>query len=58
MGEAVPVASGDPGGDGGAWSKTGSPSTPLSDAKQKLMDEFRAWFRDWLPEVRKLAMHV
>ncbi len=35
--------------------KTGSPPVPLSPAKQRLLEEFREWFRGWLPNIRKLS---
>ena len=35
--------------------KTGPVTVPLSAAKQKLLDEFRAWFQAWLPAVKRLC---
>ena len=35
--------------------KTGALTIPLSPAKQKLLDEFRAWFQAWLPAVKRLC---
>jgi 4-hydroxy-tetrahydrodipicolinate synthase len=35
--------------------KTGPVPAPLSPAKQKLLDEFREWFRGWLPAVKRLC---
>ena len=38
--------------------KTGPAAVPLSPGNQRLLEEFRDWFRGWLPSVRKLAAHV
>ncbi len=35
--------------------KTGPVSMPLSPEKQRLLDEFRAWFPGWLPAVKRLC---
>jgi len=35
--------------------KIGPLASPLSPASQKLLDQFREWFRAWLPAVRKEA---
>jgi 4-hydroxy-tetrahydrodipicolinate synthase len=35
--------------------KTGPRAVPLSPAAQKLLDEFREWFRAWLPLVQREA---
>jgi len=31
--------------------KMGAPAVPLSEAEERKLDEFRQWFRDWLPSV-------
>ena len=33
--------------------KLGSPSMPLSAARQRKLEEFREWFEAWLPSVKK-----
>jgi 4-hydroxy-tetrahydrodipicolinate synthase len=38
--------------------KTGSLAAPLSARKQRELEQFRDWFREWLPEVRKLSANV
>jgi len=38
--------------------KTGPLPVPLSPGKQRLLEEFREWFRDWLPAMKKLAANV
>ena len=38
--------------------QTGPLPAPLSPAKQQCLEQFREWFRDWLPASRKLAAHV
>jgi 4-hydroxy-tetrahydrodipicolinate synthase len=38
--------------------KTGSLAAPLSPRKQRDLEAFREWFRDWLPEVRKLSANA
>jgi 4-hydroxy-tetrahydrodipicolinate synthase len=38
--------------------KTGSLAAPLSRAKQREMEAFCAWFREWLPAVRKLSANA
>ncbi len=35
--------------------KTGPISAPLSERKLRMLEEFRAWFRGWLPALRKLC---
>jgi 4-hydroxy-tetrahydrodipicolinate synthase len=35
--------------------KTGPPAVPLSPRKQRELDEFREWFRTWLPAVKRLC---
>ena len=35
--------------------KSGPLPVPLSPAKQQALEEFRCWFREWLPATRKLA---
>jgi len=35
--------------------KIGPLATPLSPAAQKLLDQFREWFRAWLPLVQREA---
>ncbi|HEY2018630.1 MAG TPA: dihydrodipicolinate synthase family protein [Bryobacteraceae bacterium] len=35
--------------------KTGAVGVPLSLHKQKLLDDFRAWFKAWLPAVKRLS---
>ena len=35
--------------------KTGAIPVPLSPGKQKLLDEFREWFQEWLPGVKRLC---
>jgi 4-hydroxy-tetrahydrodipicolinate synthase len=35
--------------------KTGPPAVPVSPGKQAKLEEFRAWFPQWLPGVKKLA---
>jgi 4-hydroxy-tetrahydrodipicolinate synthase len=36
----------------------GPPAVPLSPPKQLLLDEFRAWFQAWLPQVVRMSAHV
>ena len=38
--------------------KTGPLPVPLPCAKQKLLEEFRNWFRSWLPFVKSLSAHA
>lgn len=38
--------------------KTGAISAPLSPRKQRELDEFREWFREWLPRVGKLTANA
>ncbi len=38
--------------------KTGPAPVPLSPAKEKLLTEFREWFRGWLPAVKKMSANV
>jgi dihydrodipicolinate synthase/N-acetylneuraminate lyase len=38
--------------------KTGSLAAPLSPRKQRELEAFREWFRDWLPEIRKLSANA
>ncbi len=38
--------------------KVGPAAAPLSPAAQRLLDEFRAWFRSWLPEVQREAVRA
>jgi 4-hydroxy-tetrahydrodipicolinate synthase len=35
--------------------KTGPPSVPLPPEKTRKCEEFRAWFKEWLPVTKKLA---
>jgi hypothetical protein len=35
--------------------KIGPHAIPLSDEATKGIQEFRSWFRDWLPELKKEA---
>lgn len=35
--------------------KIGPPALPLGPSAQKLLDQFREWFRAWLPEVQREA---
>lgn len=35
--------------------KTGPSAAPLSPGKQRELEEFRGWFREWLPAVKRLA---
>lgn len=37
---------------------TGAHSIPLSASKKKRMEEFRAWFGEWLPSVKKLSANA
>jgi 4-hydroxy-tetrahydrodipicolinate synthase len=37
--------------------KAGPPATPLASETQQELDEFSAWFKSWLPEMRKAAAH-
>jgi 4-hydroxy-tetrahydrodipicolinate synthase len=38
--------------------KTGSLAAPLSPRKQSDLEAFRVWFRDWLPEVKRLSANA
>ncbi|HLK66665.1 MAG TPA: dihydrodipicolinate synthase family protein [Bryobacteraceae bacterium] len=38
--------------------KTGPIPVPLSPGKEKLLGEFREWFRGWLPTVKKMAANA
>jgi len=38
--------------------KTGPLAVPLPPEKERLLDEFREWFRGWLPEMKKLAANA
>ncbi|HTS60510.1 MAG TPA: dihydrodipicolinate synthase family protein [Candidatus Acidoferrales bacterium] len=38
--------------------KVGAPSPPVSAGRQRALDEFREWFRGWLPAVKKLTAHA
>ncbi len=38
--------------------KPGPAAVPLSPAKQRLLEEFREWFRGWLPAIRTLTAHA
>ncbi len=38
--------------------KTGAIAAALSPRKQRELDEFREWFRAWLPQVRKLTANA
>jgi 4-hydroxy-tetrahydrodipicolinate synthase len=37
---------------------TGPLPVPLSPAKAQCLEQFREWFKDWLPSSRKLASHA
>jgi len=37
--------------------QTGPLAVPLSPAKQRCLEQFREWFRDWLPATRKMVSH-
>lgn len=37
--------------------QAGASPAPLPPAKQRSLDEFREWFRDWLPATRRLAAY-
>jgi dihydrodipicolinate synthase/N-acetylneuraminate lyase len=38
--------------------KAGPPLTPLAPETQQVLAEFSAWFKAWLPEMRKAAVHA
>jgi 4-hydroxy-tetrahydrodipicolinate synthase len=38
--------------------RTGPPASPLAHEGRRRLEEFRAWFRGWLPEVRKECARV
>jgi 4-hydroxy-tetrahydrodipicolinate synthase len=38
--------------------KVGPLPVPVSEERRLVLDEFRAWFRNWLPEVKKLSSHA
>ena len=38
--------------------KTGPVSIPFSPAKARRLDEFREWFKGWLPAIKKMSAHV
>lgn len=38
--------------------QTGPLPVPLSAAKQQCLDQFREWFKGWLPSTKKLASHA
>jgi dihydrodipicolinate synthase/N-acetylneuraminate lyase len=38
--------------------QTGPLPVPLSPAKQQCLEQFREWFKSWLPASRKLASHA
>lgn len=38
--------------------QTGAIAAALSPRKQRLLDEFREWFEEWLPRVRKLTANA
>lgn len=38
--------------------KTGPLPAPLSPEKQQCLEQFREWFKGWLPATRKLASHA
>jgi len=38
--------------------KTGPISAPLTPGKERLLAEFREWFRSWLPDVKKMSANV
>jgi 4-hydroxy-tetrahydrodipicolinate synthase len=38
--------------------KVGPLPVPVSDERQRVLDEFRCWFRNWLPMVKKLSAHA
>jgi 4-hydroxy-tetrahydrodipicolinate synthase len=37
--------------------QTGPLTVPLSPGKQRCLEQFREWFRGWLPAARKMAAH-
>jgi dihydrodipicolinate synthase/N-acetylneuraminate lyase len=37
---------------------TGPLSVPLSPGKQQCLEQFREWFRGWLPAMKKMAANV
>jgi dihydrodipicolinate synthase/N-acetylneuraminate lyase len=37
--------------------KTGPAAVPLSGRKLRMLDEFRDWFRGWLPAVKRVTRH-
>jgi 4-hydroxy-tetrahydrodipicolinate synthase len=38
--------------------QTGPLPVPLAPAKQRRLEEFREWFKGWLPSTRKMASHA
>ena len=38
--------------------KAGPPAAPLSAAELRTLDEFRTWFKAWLPDVQKECKHA
>ena len=38
--------------------QTGPLPVPLSPAKQQCLEQFREWFKGWLPATKKLAAHA
>jgi dihydrodipicolinate synthase/N-acetylneuraminate lyase len=38
--------------------KTGPLLTPLAPQKQALLEQFRSWFKEWLPAMKSIAAHA
>ncbi len=38
--------------------KVGPLPVPVSAERERLLEEFRRWFKDWLPAMKKLAVHA